>query len=81
MMLKGLSKKKLKKIFNNKKFSNTQYSVNIQERRALQEPSNMNEVILPQADRGGADIILDEEVYRVQHRLMLLDTNTYRKLL
>lgn len=55
-------------------------NLNVRERIALRELSNIQDIIIRQADKGGAIIILDKDVYKQEHFKLLSDTNTYRCL-
>lgn len=55
-------------------------NLNIPERIALRELSDTHDIVIRQADKGGAIIIMDSEIYRQENLKLLSDSNTYRRL-
>lgn len=60
--------------------NNKTYNLTGPERKAIQEPREMPDIVIRQADKGGAITILDKGLYLCQNLELLQDEKIYKKL-
>ena len=59
---------------------NTKYNLTAEEQNALRQLKEDNDIIIKEADKGGAFVIMDTKYYQEQMDKMLGNTDTYKQL-